>query len=280
MIRGKEYLIFTAAYQTPKPHRHLGLHLLFALEGALDCRVEGQEIACAGICIDSNVCHTAQVPGKPGRALVVLVERTSLMAHQIRRQFLWTGHGYRDFAVLPQEFIERVRKASELPNCEDVADAPGIPEYMPPARRRDFCGKPECARQADLNGKDEAGVSQIIRTLGGRCEPETEISDQRILAVLAQIQAQQAIDGDIYKELSRTACLSQSRLSHLFKEQVGVSLAGYLTWAKLEKACMLIQAGERMTDAAVNAGFSSSSHLSATFRRMFGITCSEFLNSF
>lgn len=241
MIWENDYLILAAAYQTPKPHKHLGLHLLFALDGRLDCLVEGRQISCAGICIDSNILHTARAEQREKRELVVLIEKTSLLAQQVRNCFLWTGEEYRRFSALPEEFVDQIRL---------------------------------CYRNGDENE-----MMQTIRTLGSRWNQRSGITDERILAVLKEIRAQQTIDQDIYKTLCQIACLSQSRLSHLFKAQVGVSLAGYLTWTKLEKACMLVQSGEKLTSAAVSAGFSSPSHLSATFQRMFGISCSDLFRS-
>jgi AraC-like DNA-binding protein len=40
-----------------------------------------------------------------------------------------------------------------------------------------------------------------------------------------------------------------------------------------------VAAGATLTDAAHGAGFSSSAHLSTTFRRMFGLTASDLLAS-
>lgn len=240
MIHERDYLILSAAYGTPNPHSHLALHLLFAGEGKLNCLIGGENVCCGGVCIDSGVEHTASAAGH-GDVLAVLVETTSVLAGQIRNEFL-KGEGLRrGFCVLPEDFTAKVRRAYR-------------------------------SRETDA-------LETLIRTLDGRCPKPCGIEDERILNALKYIRDQKQIDGAIYGDLSRITCLSQSRLSHLFKEQAGVSLAAYLTWAKLEKACRLIQAGETMTRAAADAGFSSSSHLSSTFRRMFGISCSDFLHS-
>jgi AraC family transcriptional regulator len=66
--------------------------------------------------------------------------------------------------------------------------------------------------------------------------------------------------------------LSTGRARHLFVEETGLPFRTYLLWRRLMRAVELFSAGASLTDAAHGAGFSDSSHLSRTFRRMFGIT--------
>jgi AraC-like DNA-binding protein len=66
--------------------------------------------------------------------------------------------------------------------------------------------------------------------------------------------------------------LSTGRARHLFVEETGLPFKTYLLWRRLMRATELFSAGSSLTDAAHGAGFSDSSHLSRTFRRMFGIT--------
>lgn len=80
--------------------------------------------------------------------------------------------------------------------------------------------------------------------------------------------------------LAKAVFLSESRLMHLFKEEVGISIKYFILWQKLLRAIHLMLNGKSFTVAAVDAGFSDSAHLSRTFRRMFGVTPSEvFKNS-
>ena len=65
--------------------------------------------------------------------------------------------------------------------------------------------------------------------------------------------------------------LSSGRARHLFVESTGLSFRTYILWLRLTKALELFSAGASLTEAAHAAGFSDSSHLSRTFRRMFGI---------
>lgn len=64
--------------------------------------------------------------------------------------------------------------------------------------------------------------------------------------------------------------LSEGRLTHLFKQQVGIPIRRYLLWLRLSDALMALSKGGSFTDAAHYAGFSDSAHLSRTYRKMYG----------
>ena len=66
--------------------------------------------------------------------------------------------------------------------------------------------------------------------------------------------------------------LSSGRARHLFVEATGLPFRTYVVWLRLMRAVELYSAGSSLTDAAHGAGFSDSSHLSRTFRRMFGVS--------
>lgn len=74
--------------------------------------------------------------------------------------------------------------------------------------------------------------------------------------------------------------LSESRLSHLFKEEMGISLKKYLVWSRLKKAIQLvIKEKINLYDAAMRSGFYDQAHLSKAFKEMLGLSPSEVYNS-
>jgi len=79
------------------------------------------------------------------------------------------------------------------------------------------------------------------------------------------------------KTLADKACLSESRLRSLFKEATGISLYRYMLWNKIRYATNQIMAGYSVNDAAVDAGFTDSSHFHKMMVKMFGISPSKFL---
>lgn len=72
-------------------------------------------------------------------------------------------------------------------------------------------------------------------------------------------------------EAARSVGLSTSRASHLFVEETGLPFRTYVLWLRLVRAVDARVAGGTLTEAAQEAGFSDSAHLSRTFKRMFGL---------
>lgn len=65
--------------------------------------------------------------------------------------------------------------------------------------------------------------------------------------------------------------LSPSRASHLFVEETGLPFRTYVLWLRLVRAAEAHTRGLNLTEAAQEAGFADSAHLSRTFKRMFGV---------
>ncbi len=72
--------------------------------------------------------------------------------------------------------------------------------------------------------------------------------------------------------------LSQSRLAHLFTEQVGISIRQYLLWVKMRKAADMFVRNLSLSHVASEIGFSDAPHLSRTFMRYFALTPSFLAN--
>lgn len=66
--------------------------------------------------------------------------------------------------------------------------------------------------------------------------------------------------------------LSASRLQHLFKAQLGLSMRAYRNGLRLRRVVQHMAAGADATRAAHEAGFFDSAHLVHAFRQSFGIT--------
>ena len=87
-----------------------------------------------------------------------------------------------------------------------------------------------------------------------------------------------------YKEmipiLKSKVHLSESRLSHLFKEEMGLSIKKYLVWSRLKKAFeLVINRKLNMYEAALQVGFYDQAHLSKAFKQMLGLNPSKVYNS-
>lgn len=112
-----------------------------------------------------------------------------------------------------------------------------------------------------------------------------QVLDERIAALLKLLENCDCYDHTI-ENFAQSVCLSSDRLSHLFREQIGVPLKSYLLFHQLEKAFTAILSGKSMTDAAMLAGFDSPSHFAATVKKWMGMPAgasvkdSEFLKVF
>lgn len=72
------------------------------------------------------------------------------------------------------------------------------------------------------------------------------------------------------RDLAATVHLSESRLSHLFAQDLGITFRAYVRWLRLLRATAAVAQGRTLTEAAHLAGFTDSSHLTRTCRRTFG----------
>ena len=109
---------------------------------------------------------------------------------------------------------------------------------------------------------------ELMAALGADAIPAEP--DLRIRKVIAW--AAQQIDGPVgLSDAVAVSGLSASRLRHLFVEQTGLPFKTYLLWLRLTRAVERFAAGASLTQAAHEAGFADSAHLSRTFRRMFGV---------
>ena len=120
----------------------------------------------------------------------------------------------------------------------------------------------------DLRDGEHVAAKEMVAALGADAfggEP-----DPRIRRVIAWAAAQ--IEGPVgLSDALVVSELSASRLRHLFVEQTGLPFRTYLLWLRLTRAVERFAAGASLTEAAHDAGFSDSAHLSRTFRRMFGV---------
>ena len=69
--------------------------------------------------------------------------------------------------------------------------------------------------------------------------------------------------------------LSASEFSRRFTREVGLPFRSYRKWRRLLLAVDALAGGSNLTAAAHSAGFADSSHLTRTFKSMFGIAPSD-----
>lgn len=111
-------------------------------------------------------------------------------------------------------------------------------------------------------------ADDMVRLLCGMPAPEARM-DRRIETVLVRLRtAQRRV---LLPDLAASAGLSPDRLTHLFREQTGLSIKRYLVWAKIRRSVQQMSQGRALTDIAHECGFSDSAHMSHTYQQHFGL---------
>jgi AraC-like DNA-binding protein len=95
-------------------------------------------------------------------------------------------------------------------------------------------------------------------------------ADPRVLAMI-DLARRGLEDGVSLPQAADRVHLSHSRARHLFVEHTGLPFKTYVLWLRLQRAVSLYAAGHSLTEAAHQAGFADSAHLSRTFKRTFGL---------
>ncbi len=117
-----------------------------------------------------------------------------------------------------------------------------------------------------LDEGDEEAVRSLknVPTLDGSCS-----ADSRVATIVGELRRPESTRLDV---IASRVGLSHSRFSHLFASTVGGAPARYRRWRRLWIAAQHLARGERIVDAALDAGFSDAAHLTRTFVEMLGIT--------
>lgn len=101
--------------------------------------------------------------------------------------------------------------------------------------------------------------------------------DQRIIDAANYINNLE-VKKTTTKEIAKHVGLSEGRLIHLFKEQIGIPVRRYLIWRRISDALGVLISGKSPTYAAHEAEFADYAHLSRSFSTMFGYSVSTFFN--
>jgi len=109
--------------------------------------------------------------------------------------------------------------------------------------------------------------TRLVECVAGGPE-QARALDPRIERVMSAIR--ESVEPQSLARLSALACLSPDRLTHLFAQQVGLSVKRYALWSKVRRSVALIGGAPRLTDVAVNGGFTDAAHMTRTFQSCFG----------
>ena len=115
----------------------------------------------------------------------------------------------------------------------------------------------------------EKAVLSRLRITGAA----TNVTDDRIQTAMEFIRAK-STEKVTCRYVADAVHLSQSRFSHLFREQVGMTFVAYLIYQRIMYVYTQMLRDRSITEAVLEAGFSSSAHFADVNRRVFGISAS------
>ena len=104
--------------------------------------------------------------------------------------------------------------------------------------------------------------------------------DPRIADIIDYVDNHELDYRTMLATLKPMVNLSESRISHLFKANVGLSLKKYLVWSKLRNTIKQhLDREEDLFSALIRSGFYDQPHFSNTFKSMLGINPTRVYNS-
>lgn len=251
----KNHLMIKTEYKDPEMHRHSAAHILISLKGPVHFQVDGQEMTGFGAVIPSGLPHTVcgalDEEGKPfsmPSLLLFLFDETTFVAQCIRESRLITEKQAQTVLQWYRDMREAADAAAAYPSfLRQVLKELGLSD------NGQIAGNPQ--------GADGTLAADSLQAAG----------DERIW------QAYVYIDDHIGSDMTVASiaghfCMSESRFSHLFRKEAGMSVANYLVFRKLYFTYLGLMKGKNITTAALDAGFSDPSHFAATNKRMFGLS--------
>lgn len=102
--------------------------------------------------------------------------------------------------------------------------------------------------------------------------------DERIQKILQFISQHIHTPIDTHT-LMEVAHLSESRMLHLFKQEMGLPIRNYILWYRLQIALRYAMKGGSLTEAAHTAGFADQAHMTRTCVRTMGLPPSVILKN-
>ncbi len=83
-------------------------------------------------------------------------------------------------------------------------------------------------------------------------------------------------ENDPFSDIARECCISETRLYHLFREQIGVSPVAFRNEKRIQRAAELLQSDLSVEEIAERTGFNSVPYFYETFKKRTGLTPNEY----
>jgi AraC family transcriptional regulator len=128
-------------------------------------------------------------------------------------------------------------------------------------------------------------VSERLDAGTHRAKPERRMTSRRLKRILDHFEAR-LTEGVRLADLASDCGLSESYLARTFRAATGTTLHAALVERRIARARSLMEAASRrgvpasLAEVAAATGFASHAHMTTTFRRVLGVTPSEWMRMF
>ncbi len=212
-------------------HKHGMLQFFLCMDEEMEILVAQEKLRCTAMIVNKNVKHAFKTQNK--LHLTIVFEPTSIIGMGLSKML-----NDRDYYLLNESECAILQEAAKN-------------------------------MVAEYNKKTYQLFLQEIHHLC-KVDCRQTILDERIISLMRLLDNCNC-EEHIIEKYAKEVNLSTSRLSHLFREQVGIPLKSYLTLHQMECAFFALLNGENITNAAMRAGFDSASHFAATVKKNMGL---------
>lgn len=231
-----QYIVIIGHEFDDAPHQHFMKHILIALEGTAKCMIAGNEVESRGILIQSSVQH--QVYESNQDMLLFLIPDCSDFGRYIEMKYL-SGESY---YILTEVIMKQLIQLWSEKSIDNTTE------------------------------KQWKEIFQSTFACFSYNMNKSYIRDERVLEAMKFISSSIENGSLRRKEIAAHVSVSPDRLSHIMKEETGMTIRDYILLCKIKKAIELMMNGNSITCACMQAGFSSSSHFADTIRKCFGLS--------
>jgi len=165
-------------------------------------------------------------------------------------------------------------------NVSDLSDREAIICKQALTDIERLCEIDESKKQMEIYSK----ILQILQIAGDKISmkeitPPAKVVDNPIIEILRYINENYTQDINI-KTISRLFNISESSLSHNFREHVGKSVYEYILYKRIIMAKELMYSTASLTEIAFKCGFKDYSNFLRVFKKQNGISPKEYREDF
>lgn len=218
-------------------HKHYMLQLFMSYKDNLNIEINGESIKCRCIIVNTNVEHCFSSNNTIN--FTMLIDSTSDIGEELKKKYLLE----KSYCIFDDDKIDLIQEVFNT-----------IVKSIDKIKYKEFSYA--LFRALDIKVMEKINY------------------DERVLELI-KVLDEYPNDINSIRELSKMVSLSESRISHLFKEQIGISLKSYIVLCRLKKAYMYLLESGSITDAALKAGFDSPSHFAYTSKKLTGMSAKD-----